>query len=43
MRKRNLVPVTVTKMLAEDGPSKEQLQKGFDGCRVDLTPGKAAS
>lgn len=43
MRKRKLVPVTVSKMLAEDGPSKQQLEKGFDGCRVDLTPGKAAS
>ena len=38
-----LTPVTVTTMLAEDGPSKAQLQKGYDGCLVDLTPGKAAS
>ncbi len=43
IRQKGLTPVTVSKMLADDGPSKEQLQKGYDGCLVDLTPGKAAS
>ncbi|MGX6449511.1 polysaccharide deacetylase family protein, partial [Patulibacter sp. S7RM1-6] len=43
IRKRGLTPVTVTQLLAKDGPSKAQLQKGYDGCLVDLTPGKAAS
>lgn len=43
IREKGLTPVTVTTMLAEDGPSKAQLQKGYDGCLVDLTPGKAAS
>jgi peptidoglycan/xylan/chitin deacetylase (PgdA/CDA1 family) len=43
IRARGLEPVTVTKMLAGDGPSERQLQKGYDGCAVDLTPGKAAS
>ncbi len=43
MRQRGLEPVTVPRMLAEDPPTTEQLRKGFDGCPVDLTPGKAAS
>ncbi|WP_320672220.1 polysaccharide deacetylase family protein [Patulibacter defluvii] len=43
IRKRGLEPVTISKMLAGDGPSEAQLRKGFDGCPVDLTPGKAAS
>ncbi|MDX8152302.1 polysaccharide deacetylase family protein [Patulibacter brassicae] len=43
MRQRGLEPVTVPRMLAEDPPTAEQLRKGFDGCPVDLTPGKAAS
>jgi peptidoglycan/xylan/chitin deacetylase (PgdA/CDA1 family) len=43
IRQRGLEPVTVTRMLAGDGPTEAQLQKGYDGCAVDLTPGKAAS
>lgn len=43
IRKRGLTPVTVSQMLAGDGPSESQLRKGFDGCPIDLTPGKAAS
>ncbi|MEV4422842.1 polysaccharide deacetylase family protein [Patulibacter sp. NPDC049589] len=43
LRERHLTPVTVTRMLASDGPSEAQLRKGYDGCPVDLTPGKAAS
>jgi peptidoglycan/xylan/chitin deacetylase (PgdA/CDA1 family) len=43
LREKGLEPVTVSRMLAEDGPSAAQLEKGYDGCAVDLTPGKAAS
>jgi len=43
MRRRDLKPVTVSEMLAGDPPSEAQLRKGFDGCPVDLTPGRAAS
>jgi peptidoglycan/xylan/chitin deacetylase (PgdA/CDA1 family) len=43
LRQKGLKPVTVSRMLASDGPSEAQLRKGYDGCAVDLTPGKAAS
>ncbi|WP_022927173.1 polysaccharide deacetylase family protein [Patulibacter americanus] len=43
LREKGLEPVTVSRMLAEDGPTERQLQQGYDGCSVDLTPGKAAS
>jgi len=43
MRRRGLQPVTVSQMLAHDPPSEAQLRKGFDGCLVDVTPGKASS
>jgi peptidoglycan/xylan/chitin deacetylase (PgdA/CDA1 family) len=43
LREKGLEPVTVTRMLAGDGPSEAQLRQGYDGCAVDLTPGKAAS
>ncbi|MGE4426727.1 MAG: polysaccharide deacetylase family protein [Solirubrobacteraceae bacterium] len=43
MRRRGLQPVTVSQMLAHDPPSEAQLRKGFAGCPVDVTPGKAAS
>lgn len=43
LREKGLKPVTVSRMLADDGPSEAQLRKGYDGCRVDVTPGKAAS
>jgi peptidoglycan/xylan/chitin deacetylase (PgdA/CDA1 family) len=43
LREKGLEPVTVTRMLAGDGPSEAQLRQGYDGCAVDLTPGRAAS
>ncbi|WP_051471254.1 polysaccharide deacetylase family protein [Patulibacter minatonensis] len=43
LKERNLKPVTISRMLASDGPSEAQLRKGYDGCDVDLTPGKASS
>jgi peptidoglycan/xylan/chitin deacetylase (PgdA/CDA1 family) len=43
LKEKNLKPVTVSRMLASDGPSEAQLRKGYDGCNIDLTPGKAAS
>ena len=43
LREKGLKPVTISRMLASDGPSEAQLRKGYDGCRVDVTPGKAAS
>lgn len=43
LREKGLTPVTVSRMLAGDGPSEAQLRKGYDGCRVDVTPGKASS
>jgi peptidoglycan/xylan/chitin deacetylase (PgdA/CDA1 family) len=43
LREKGLEPVTVSRMLAEDGPTERQLRQGYDGCGVDLTPGKAAS
>lgn len=43
LRAKGLQPVTVTRMLAGDGPSEAQLRKGYDGCAVDLTPGTASS
>jgi peptidoglycan/xylan/chitin deacetylase (PgdA/CDA1 family) len=43
LRQKGLEPVTVSRMLAEDGPTERQLRQGYDGCGVDLTPGKAAS
>jgi peptidoglycan/xylan/chitin deacetylase (PgdA/CDA1 family) len=43
LREKGLKPVTVSRMLADDGPSEAQLRKGYDGCGVDVTPGKASS
>ncbi|CAB4905241.1 unannotated protein [freshwater metagenome] len=43
LREKGLRPVTVSEMLAGDGPSEAQLRKGYGGCPVDLTPGTAAS
>lgn len=43
LREKGLKPVTVSRMLASDGPSEAQLRRGYDGCRVDVTPGKASS
>jgi peptidoglycan/xylan/chitin deacetylase (PgdA/CDA1 family) len=43
LRAKGLKPVTVSRMLASDGPSEAQLRKGYDGCPVDVTPGTASS
>lgn len=43
LRAKGLKPVTVSRMLASDGPTEAQLRKGYDGCRVDVTPGRASS
>lgn len=39
MRERNLQPVTVSKMLAGDPPSEQQVKNGYAGCLTQEAPG----